>query len=195
MPKRRGNGTHIYGNVVFTVNSAKTIGGAIYGSNIWIGRQGTARVSITDNIAGTYGGGIASVDKVYLGRVDVTNNTAGTPVSTTSGGGIYSEGLFAVTSTTNISNNKSVGYGGGIYVTSTGTLQIEYLPYIDGNTNTNNEASDIYLSHNSSIGASAKIKIINGLYKTADLGMMAVPIGLRVGLNGTAFTTGWANAN
>ncbi|MBR2293136.1 MAG: InlB B-repeat-containing protein, partial [Clostridia bacterium] len=131
----------------------------------------------------------------------MTGNTAGRDDadddrwdSYTSGGGIYTEGLFAVTSTTNISNNQSIGYGGGIYVTSTGTLQIEYMPYIDGNTNTNNEASDIYLSHNADSGASAKIKIINSLYKTADSGTMAVPIGLRVGKTGTAITTGWANA-
>ena len=195
------NGTHIYGNIVFQNNRAWGKGGAIYGSNMWIGRQGTSRVTIKDNSARTYGGGIAAIDKVYLGRVDVTGNTAGRDQdydiaynSYTSGGGIYTEGLFAVTSTTNISNNKSIGYGGGIYVTSTGTLQIEYMPYIDGNTNTNNEASDIYLSHNADSGASAKIKIINSLYKTADSGTMAVPIGLRVGKTGTAITTGWANA-
>ena len=97
------NGTHIYGNVVFQDNWTFGKGGAIYGSNMWIGRQGTSRVTIKDNSARTYGGGIAAIDKVYLGRVDVTGNTAGRDDadydwwdSYTSGGGIYTEGLLAV---------------------------------------------------------------------------------------------------
>ncbi|MCD7865243.1 MAG: dockerin type I domain-containing protein [Clostridiales bacterium] len=95
---------------VITGNTAGSYGGGVYVVGDYTMNGG----SVSANEAGTYGGGIYVEGSVVLNGGSVSENTSGTY-----GGGIYVKkgGSVAVAENGNISGNETGTSGGGVYVT------------------------------------------------------------------------------
>lgn len=84
---------------------------------------GTVTISnstISNNVAGTRGGGLLNESPIELSNVTISGNEAGKK-----GGGIHNSGELTINNTT-IYNNTTEGSGGGIYaVTNTGSVDVK----------------------------------------------------------------------
>lgn len=102
--------------VLITRNSAERLGGGTY---IQGAHPEFRKVTISLNAAGTGGGGMynASNADPRLEDVEITGNTAGTTLTSGSGGGIYNYSAYPVLLNVRISGN-SAGFGGGIMFNS-----------------------------------------------------------------------------
>ena len=115
-----------------TGNTAGQFGGGIH-------NEGTLTISggsITGNTSGQYGGGIYSNSTVAINGATISGNTA-----QLGGGAICSEGTLTLDGVT-ITGNSSDNYGGGIYMFGTGTVQLQGVCTITGNTA--NYGKDVY---------------------------------------------------
>ena len=106
-------------------NHGASNGGAIYSSN----QLTLVRTSVTNNSAGN-GGGISNL---VGGTLTVVDSTFSGNSATEVGGAIQSRGGATIQNST-ISNNSSVGNGGGLYNVSTGFFTIENSTIVGNST-------------------------------------------------------------
>lgn len=169
---------HVYNTIDIRDNSAENGGGIYTVGTAYLGAEGAdinnRRMSIIQNTATSYGGGIySSGGKTYIGKVNVINNTA------QKGGGVYihsettADKLFQLTSSSLVSSNTATTAGGGIY--ADGVLTLKWKPYI-GLNKVGSANSNVYLSVTD--GNQGQINITGNLNDNSDSSMATVPIGL-----------------
>ena len=173
-----GGKFNMYGGSITGNSATNSYGGGVYNSGF--GTFNLYGGTISDNTSYSYGGG------VYNGR---TFNMYGGTISNNSarfgGGGINNSRTFTMTGGS-ITGNRAVGassYGGGIYNSSNGTINMYGTPTVTGNNKGGQKAKD------GSITGGKAENIYLPVGKAITVGTAGMENGASVGVSGTLGNT------
>ena len=143
----KGNVASVNGGAIFMNGGNCTIDGGLsagLATNPTIGESGAPNKAVLG--AGIYATG--GTMKIKRGTItyNQATNTTGTPGTSGSGGGVYANGLVKFTNGS-ISNNSAIDDGGGVYISSTGELQISGTATMTGNNVKNGQGGGVYQGH------------------------------------------------
>ena len=127
-------------------NSTVNFGGAIYFDNSYSLIMATDTASeISNNHAGSDGGGIYYSTTFLDGKHIVEDLTFDSNKSNASGGAMYVLQNNVSINNCTIKNNVSKNSGGGIYVDHSNDIYLRGMMYVENNTSSNGTKDDVYL--------------------------------------------------